>query len=51
MEMDHDALKEIGVDAYGSRHKIIKKAKELASQIGMKSMCLCLYESRVLVFV
>ena len=28
VDMDHEALKEIGVDAYGARHKILKKAKD-----------------------
>ena len=46
MDMDHDALKEIGVDAYGSRHKIIKKSKEVASAIGVcvcVCVCVCVY--------
>ena len=37
VDMDHDALKEIGVDAYGARHKILKKAKDasvMAAQSG-----------------
>jgi tankyrase len=38
VDMDHDALKEIGVDAYGSRHKIIKKSKEVASAIEMRQV-------------
>ena len=28
VDMHHEALKEIGVDAYGARHKILKKVKE-----------------------
>ena len=31
VDMDHDALKEIGVDAYGARHKILKKVKETSA--------------------
>ena len=36
MDMGHDELKEIGVDAFGARHKILKKVNEV------KGMYVCM---------
>ena len=35
VEMSHDDLKEIGITAYGHRHKIIKAIEKLLSAYGM----------------
>lgn len=34
-EMGHEDLKQIGVSAYGYRHKLIKGIEKLISQTGM----------------
>jgi tankyrase len=46
VEMNHDDLKEIGITAYGHRHKIIKGIEKLLSAYGMFNMFnmfLCLH--------
>jgi hypothetical protein len=35
LDMGHDELKEIGINAYGHRHKILKAVKERITNMGL----------------
>jgi len=43
VDMGREELKEIGVNTYGARHKIVKKIKELTTKgaVGQCSSLLC----------
>ena len=42
-EMGHEELKDIGINAYGHRHKIIKGVEKMITQTGGHYMCMYIY--------